>query len=234
MSVHLTEFEPISPHQLKDQAYAVIKHAITSLQFQPGATIGEGQLAHSLGISKTPIRMALVRLEHEGFVETRRASGTFVRRMSFEDVREVFEVRRALEQCALDRLCTTATQREIDTLRANIARAGGFIQQQQEAAAFAAVNEFHLLLVDLANNHWLSQTYRTLYDHVVRIGNVCGRIPGRNEKSLSEHHTIVDALAARDTPRALLVSAEHLASVLADYRHSANSNQLLEGSDSEP
>src|ERR1043165_1005282 len=120
--MHPDGFKPLTPRQLKDQAYAVIKEAITSLRFQPGAAIAEAQLAHSLGISKTPIRMALVRLEHEGFVETRRASGTFVRRMIFEDVREIFEVRLALEQCAIARLAEAATPPQLEVLRANIAQ----------------------------------------------------------------------------------------------------------------
>jgi GntR family transcriptional regulator, rspAB operon transcriptional repressor len=228
--VQLAEFEPLTPSQLKDQAYAFIKRAITSLQFPPGASIVESHLAQRLGISKTPVRMALVRLEHEGFVETRRASGTFVSRMTFEDVYEVFEVRRALELCALDRLSTVAIERDLGDLRARIAHANKLGRQGHDEAAFDAINEFHLLLVDLAGNHRLSQTYRTLYDHVVRIGNVCGRIPGRNAESQDEHTSIVDALAAHHFDAARSALGTHLDSVLADYRQIAQSNHLLEGS----
>jgi DNA-binding GntR family transcriptional regulator len=218
--MHASGVKPLTPRQLKDQAYAVIKEAITSLRFQPGATIAEGQLAQSLGISKTPIRMALVRLEHEGFVETRRASGTFVRRLTFEDVREIFEVRLALEECAITRLAEAATPPQLEVLRANIAQASTHIGRDQQAAAFHAINEFHLLLVDLVENRWLSQTYRTLYDHIVRIGNVCGRIPGRNETSLDEHRALVDGLAAHDAAAAAAAGRVHLESVLADYQRS--------------
>jgi DNA-binding GntR family transcriptional regulator len=196
--VRLVEFEPLTPSQLKDQAYAIIKRAITSLQFPPGASIVESHLAQRLGISKTPVRMALVRLEHEGFVETRRASGTFVSRMTFEDVAEIFEVRRALEQCALERLCAVASERDLADLRARLAHARTLVGRGDDEAAFDAINEFHLHLVDRAANQRLSQTYRTLYDHVVRIGNVCGRIPGRNAASQDEHSSIVDGIAAHD------------------------------------
>jgi DNA-binding GntR family transcriptional regulator len=224
------EFEPLTPRQLKDEAYSVIKDAITSLRFQPGAMIVEGHLAQSLGISKTPIRMALVRLEHEGFVETRRASGTYVRRMSFEDVREVFEVRLALELCAIDRLAGVTDLGRLETLRTNIAQGGVLIADSQESAAFDALNEFHLLMVDLAGNHRLSQTYRSLFDHIVRIGNVCGRIPGLNERSLGEHGAFVEALVARDAGHARALISQHIANVLEDYRRSGQSSQFLEAS----
>jgi GntR family transcriptional regulator, rspAB operon transcriptional repressor len=218
--IPVADLEPLTARQLKDQAYTVIKDAITSLRFAPGATIVEAQLAYSLGISKTPIRMALVRLEHEGFVETRRASGTFVRRMSLEDVEEVFEVRLALEHCAVERLAATADACHVQTLLDSISRASGLIGDQKEAEAFQTVTEFHLQLVDLAASHWLSQTYRTLFDHIVRIGNLCGRIPGRNKTSLVEHDKIVQAIAARSSDDALRALTWHLSSVLADYRSS--------------
>jgi DNA-binding GntR family transcriptional regulator len=227
--MQLAEFEPIIPGQLKEQAYTIIKRAITSLQLQPGASIVESQLAQRLGISKTPIRMALVRLEQEGFIETRRASGTFVRRMTFDDVCEVFEVRRALEQCALERLCGPTGTGLMDALRAQLARARACSAEADAAAAFEAITQFHLLLVDLAGNSHLSATYRTLYDHVVRIGYVCGRIPGRNAASQQEHAAIVDALVARDAAAATGLMTAHLNGVLADYRLGAESNQLLEG-----
>jgi DNA-binding GntR family transcriptional regulator len=223
-----TALQPLTPRQLKDQAYAAIKDAITSLRFEPGASIVEGQLAQSLGISKTPIRMALIRLEHEGFVETRRASGTFVRRMSFDDVREIFQVRLALEQCAISQLVAGIEPAQVTALEENVARARGLMRNQQDAEAFAAFNEFHLVLVDLARNQWLCQTYRTLFDHIVRIGNACGRIPGLNQRSLSEHEAVAAALRARDRSGALAAISDHLDSVLADYERNAQGNQLLE------
>jgi len=221
------DFVPLASRQLKDEAYATIKAAITSLRLRPGAAIRESQLARSLGISKTPIRMALVRLENEGFVETRRASGTFIRRMTFDDVREVFEVRQALEQLAAQRVAATALPEHLEALRANLDDSQRLVRGGGEAEAFGAVRGFHLLLVDFAGNTRLSQTYRSLFDHIVRIGNVCGQIPGRNERSIGEHRAIVDALAAHDGDRAADGIAIHLASLLDDYGREAQSSPLL-------
>jgi DNA-binding GntR family transcriptional regulator len=222
------DLEPLASRQLKDEAYFTIKDAITSLRLRPGAAIMEGQLARCLGISKTPIRMALVRLENEGFVETRRASGTFVRRMTFEDVREVFEVREAIEQLAARRVAATALPEQLQALRANVDDSRRLVLGGDEVEAFGAVRGFHLLLVDFAGNRWLSQTYRSLFDHIVRIGNVCGRIPGRNERSIGEHLAVVDELAAHDGARAAAEVAAHLASLLEDYGCEARSSPLLQ------
>lgn len=231
--VLLADLGPVAARQLKDEAYIAIKDAITSLRLPPGAAIAESQLGRMLGTSKTPIRMALVRLENEGFVETRRASGTFVRRMTFEDVQEVFEVRLALEQLAAQLLAAQITPSQIGTLRANLDDSGRLIHGGSEAEAFGAVHDFHLLMVDFAANSLLARTYRSLFDHVVRIGNVCGRIPGRNEKSILEHRAIVDALEAQSSAQATERIAAHLSSLLADYRNVAETNALFAPIDGE-
>jgi DNA-binding GntR family transcriptional regulator len=220
--------EPLASRQLKDEAYAAIKDAITSLRFQPGEAIMEHQLARSLGISKTPIRMALVRLEQEGFVETRRASGTFVRRMTLSDVGELFDVREALEQLAVRLLAGNLRPEQVQRLRENIEQERTLIEAGAQERAFDAVNDFHRLLVDFVENRWLLQSYHVLFDHIVRIGNVCGRIPGRNQQSVGEHAALVDALAAGQQATASALISAHLRGLLDDYRAAAIGSPLLE------
>src|SRR4051794_1573230 len=88
-----TGLQPIRSNHLKDQAYLRLKDAIVSLQIPPGTPLVEARLAEQLGISKTPIRHALIRLEQEGFVHTVPFKGTFVHYVTADDMRELFELR---------------------------------------------------------------------------------------------------------------------------------------------
>jgi len=88
---------------LSDQAYQVIKEAIISLELEPGERLKESTLAEELGISKTPIREALTRLQHEGLVETIRFKGASVAQIDDHDVEEIFEFRELLEGAAVKR-----------------------------------------------------------------------------------------------------------------------------------
>ncbi len=88
------------PVSLKDKAYHAIKAAILSLKLKPGDPLVESDLAQQLGISKTPVRDALLELEREGFVTKVPFKGTYVTEITLKDVREVFQVRAVLEGLA--------------------------------------------------------------------------------------------------------------------------------------
>jgi DNA-binding GntR family transcriptional regulator len=202
---------------LKDEAYRVIKEAITSLKFQPGDPIMEGKLAKNLGISKTPVRNALVRLEQEGLVQTIPFRGTFVSLLTVRDVREIYEVRGALEELAIRKLAERVSSVDLQRLRAAIDASavqlhGGHLEQSLES-----IREFHEGLVQLSDNHWLIDMYASLADHLTRIRNICGHIPGRVEKDAPQHMAIVDAIERPDLEAAVGALRTHLDSLATDY-----------------
>lgn len=208
----------LTNRHLKDQAYRHIRDAITTLQFKPGAPVMEGKLAKSLGISKTPVRNALVRLEQEGFVQTIPFRGTFVSSLSVAQVREMFEVRDALEELAVQRLIDRATMDDVERLRRVIER-GAHPSSDELEASIDSIREFHEELVSLSGNTMLVDMYAILANHIARIRNICGHIPGRVEKSAEEHAAIVDAIARAEPAAAQVAMRRHLDSLRADYLH---------------
>jgi DNA-binding GntR family transcriptional regulator len=206
---------------LKDEAYRLIKEAITSVHFRPGDPVIEGDLARRLGISKTPVRNALVRLEQEGFVQTLPFRGTFVADVSVGDVREIYEVRSALEETAIRLLIERLSSADIRELRSAIAEVEAKLQAGQLEESFDSIREFHEGIVRRSGNRWLIEMYGTLSGHLTRIRNICGHIPGRVEKSVSEHKTIIAAIEAHDSPAAIVALRAHLESLTGDYSQAA-------------
>jgi DNA-binding GntR family transcriptional regulator len=202
---------------LKDEAYRIIKEAITTLQFRPGEPVIEGKLAKSLGISKTPVRNALVRLEQEGLVQTFPFRGTFVAPLNVRRVKETFEVRGALEELALRDLIGRVSPQDVVRLRRVIDEAAVNVHEGHLEESIESIREFHEGLVSLSDNGLLNETYSILSDHLARIRAICGHIPGRVEKSAQEHKAIVDAIEHNDLDGAIVALRLHLGSLIADY-----------------
>jgi DNA-binding GntR family transcriptional regulator len=209
----------IESRHLKDEAYRTIKSAIIQLNFRPGDAVMEGKLARSLRISKTPVRHALVRLEQEGLVETRPFRGTFVTPLTVRNIGEIFQVRRVLEELAMQQVMSTTPPGAAERLLALVDEAPAQLHAGQLEASFDAIRDFHEELVRLSGNEWLIRLYGTFADHLSRIRNVCGHIPGRVEKSAIEHRAIVDALARGDQAEAARHLRLHLDSLVDDYLH---------------
>ncbi|RIK34323.1 MAG: hypothetical protein DCC52_00995 [Chloroflexi bacterium] len=100
MSQTLTLSPLDGPTSLKDHAYQRIKDAILNLQLKPGAPLVEADLAEQLGVSKTPVRDALLELRREGLVTKIPYSGTFVSEITGKDIREIIQIRAVLEGLA--------------------------------------------------------------------------------------------------------------------------------------
>jgi DNA-binding GntR family transcriptional regulator len=207
----------IESRHLKDEAYRTIKSAIISLNFRPGDAVMEGWLARSLRISKTPVRNALVRLEQEGLVETRPFRGTFVAPLTVRNIREIFQVRGVLEGLAMQLILDTNPPHAAERLLTLVNEAPAQLHAGQLEASFNAIRDFHEELVRLSGNEWLIKLYATLGDHLSRIRNVCGHIPGRVEKSAAEHTAVVEALATGDPVAANINLRRHLDSLIDDY-----------------
>lgn len=122
--MHRSEVPSLSPqvestgHRTRaDEVYAALRAGIVSLQFKPGSMIQEESLARQLGVSRTPIREALRRLAQEGLVQTVPKKGTIVAGISLNDIREVFQIRLALEPLATRLAASTVSRPECTALR---------------------------------------------------------------------------------------------------------------------
>jgi DNA-binding GntR family transcriptional regulator len=207
-----------SPTKLtaKDRAYEFTKGRVLDSTFAGGVLITEGEVADALGMSRTPVREAFLRLEGEGLLRLYPKRGALVGPVSVGEVEAVIETRMLVERFALDKvLIQGAAIALADELSAAIA------QQEEYAAAgdtdgFVAIDrEFHTMFVTAAGNPIVTGLYDSLRDRQQRmIITSLLRDAKRIESILIEHRQIADAFRAGDLARADAVLVAHLRGTL--------------------
>jgi len=205
---------------LVDRAYLRLKAAIHTGQFQPGTRLREVELGEWLGISRTPIREALNRLESEGMIEAAPRGGRVVTGLDQQRMSEIYAVRDVLEGLAAELAAEHASSAELATLRA-------LLDQQAQTPATDAIalaqqnTAFHDVIYRAARNRYLVIVLRSLENasallpvpgttHSVPLPGTTYNFPGRAESALAQHRQLVDALEARDAARAGKIAREHI------------------------
>ena len=196
---------------LKDEAYRRIKTLILSDALSGGDMLDIDWLASELGISRTPLREALLRLEQEGLVETIPCKGTFVVDVSKKAVEEIYQVREALEALAVRLATPVIPSEELEEMGAFLASVGDEIERGDFEHHFESDTQFHELIVRHCGNVVLQQVLGTLTDRIYRVRVFSKSQAGYHMKqSFREHGLILDAIKERDVARAERLMAEHI------------------------
>ncbi|MBS0205784.1 MAG: GntR family transcriptional regulator [Planctomycetes bacterium] len=196
---------------LKQQAYDQLKGLIQSATFEPGAFLSERQLAAHLGMSKTPIKAALERLEAEGFVAVSPQQGIVVRDLSIHEIADQFEIRLALESFVLRNIAGRLSDENAALLKDNL-------RQQQQAAKQSNVttsarldSAFHTLFCEFLGNQEILRVMLQLREKMHRVvTRVFQQNSDRLAPSYREHKAIADAVLAGDADQATVALEEHL------------------------
>ncbi|WP_214105886.1 GntR family transcriptional regulator [Acrocarpospora catenulata] len=205
------------PHmQLKDRVYHRLRQSIVNGEFEIGFALREVDIATRLGVSKTPIREAFVRLQKDRLVQLIPYRGAVVAGYSRQDLREVYEVRALIEgACA-----ATAAAEPTGQVRADLERN---VEAGRQALAAGDVEEvirlfeeFDRLIYRQSRNQWVNDLIENLEGHQRRIGRLTVGIPGRLEQSIEEHSRICDAIARGDAEDAEKLMRAHITSVMTD------------------
>ncbi len=199
--------------KLTDWAYEELKGAILDLRLSPGTALREAALAESLGISKTPIREALVWLERDGLVETTVFKGAVVSGYSRRDLLEIFELREILEGEAAREAATSMSDDLCARLLALSEASQTALESGSKKRLSRLISEFDDLLFDNVANQRIRAIIANLHDHLTRIGHLAEEIPGRSERSVVEHDAIIQAILAKDPGAAESTMRAHVVSV---------------------
>jgi DNA-binding GntR family transcriptional regulator len=206
------DLERIRKHpSLKDEAYQRIKALILSGRLDGGDMLDIDWLTSGLGISRTPLREALLMLEQEGLIETIPYKGTFVANVSKKDVEEIYQVREALEALAVRLATPVIPDEELEKMQALFASAGNEIERGDFEHYFQSDTQFHDLIIRHCSNTVLEQVLGILTDRVYRV-----RVFSRNrsgyhmKQSFQEHCLILGAIMERDAAKAERLMAEHI------------------------
>ncbi len=186
-----------------ERAYQHLKRAILEQVYPGGQLISEGEIAEAAGVSRTPVREALLRLETEGLVALYPKRGALIRPVSAREITDVIEARRLVELHAAERIWPRRAE-----IKADLARWLDAMRRAHEAgdvtALMAADRAFHATVVEAAGNEILAELYQRLRDRQLRMGEASFRLsPGRAEVALTEHAAQLAALAG-DDPRVWL------------------------------
>ncbi len=209
-----------APGTAARRAYDFAKWAILNAVYHAGDVVTEAGLAHELGISRTPVREALLRLEVEGLVRLHPKRGAVVSEFSMHDVEDVLEARVLVENHTAAK---SFASREI--LLPRVEKAHEDMKRRRaehDTAAFTEADRiFHELIVDAADNAVLSAIYRMLRERQTLFTSaiVRGRAD-RMEAAIAEHERILEALRGDDEKAFLRVVNEHLQWSIALARES--------------
>lgn len=180
-----------------DLAYSGIIELVLNNELRPGERTSVNLLATRLGIGRTPVKEAITRLQTEGFLSVSGRSGTVVNRIDQEQTRQLFALRRALEDFAADAAVENATPKDLQQIRKCLQKLG----RSNTTAEFVRANvEFHLLIVAAAGNPFLVRFFSQLQ---IQLQIVTYLLRGGFEKKAAdvrrrEHALIVDALEQRN------------------------------------
>ena len=202
---------------LRDQIYDILKRRIVFREIESGKKINEEDLAKSLGVSRTPIRETLLRLEHEGIVKIIPRRGAFVVSQSKEKVMDLFEGREVLEGLVA-RLATENMNRALfDRLKRSLEKVSSVDGDNNRLLKYTPADvEFHALLLEASDNELLKNMMESVNIHLqmVRLRTVA--LPGRPEQTVKEHYEIAAAIEKKDSTLAEKLMRKHVASVRKD------------------
>jgi DNA-binding GntR family transcriptional regulator len=199
----------LSRFSLRDQAVDVLREMVASGALGSGSRINEAELAARLGISRGPLREAIQRLGAEGFVEFRQNRGAFVRTITLDDLRHMYEVRELIEVKAATLAAARATDADITDLQ-NRLRAVGDILSNDAAGAYPTEFDLHERVLALSGNPYLHRAGTDLQNRVRLVRIKSGSSPERARQALTEHDQIITAIARRDTRQAARAMTAHL------------------------
>jgi DNA-binding GntR family transcriptional regulator len=184
-------------HLLQERAYEELKGLIQRGTYPPGTFLSERLLAGRLGMSKTPIKSALTRLDMEGFVAVSPQQGIVVREPSVREILDLFDLREAIETFAVHRIAGHLTPEQSLRLRENLRAQAKAAREKDVEMATRLDAEFHTLLCDFLGNREISQTLWRMREklHRLILGNF-KRIPRRMAESVKEHVGIGRAVLA--------------------------------------
>lgn len=205
--------EPIEAEpSFRDRAYSALKRAITTVDIyatREEIRLDERQLSQSLGISRTPIREALNRLEQEGFIRSVPRRGMFIVRKTKQEILDIIRVWAALESMAARLITQQATDDEIASLRRLFT---GFDEHSPKLHIdeYSEANiRFHQAIVSLSKNKVLIDTMETLFVHMRSIRRQTIAEDDRATRSIIDHMNIIEALEKRQTERAEQLARQH-------------------------
>lgn len=205
LPIKLDSYKP-----LREVVAETLREAIASGNLRAGERLMEIQLAEELGVSRTPVREAIRKLELEGFVVMMPRRGTYVADLSIKDINEVFEIRTALDVLAAGLAVERITEEELEQLERLLVEIGELLEQGDVDKLVESDSQFHDVLYRASRNDRLVGIINNLREQFTRFRSISIKYPGRMQDTVNEHRRLVEAIASRDIDLAQQIAREHM------------------------
>ena len=208
------------PPTLAALAYSRLKRSIFDFALVPGDRFSETQIATRLGMSRTPVREALVRLQREGLLDVQYKSGWTVRSLDFELFEHLYDLRIVLESTAVRRICEAQLAPSAHPALCALEKTWvGAAPRDTDPATVADLDEnFHFVLVQAAGNPEMARVHDSVTDRLRIIRRLDFAQPARVDATYEEHAQILRAIMRRRTDQALLLLRTHIETSQAEVR----------------
>ncbi|CCG02351.1 GntR family transcriptional regulator [Blastococcus saxobsidens] len=198
------------PPTLARRAYLQLHQAIRDGAIRQDVLYSENELAETLGMSRTPVREAVLSLSREGLIVIESQRGFRLRTLSAEERQEIFDLRSLLEGYAARRLAAAASSQQVRRLRELIDAQEHLGSVGQESAFLSLDERFHLLQPEMLGLERTHDTLVSLRGAMWLIGYEALSLPRRHENVIAEHRAIVDAITRRDPEAAATAAQAHI------------------------
>ena len=198
------------PESLAKMAYEAIRQSILSGQWKIGELYNEKAIAADLGISRTPVREALLELASQDLIIFLPRRGLMINRFTRRDVDEIFEVRKAIELAAVEKIVKTSPPFDLFEIEESLLNQRKAVRQKDYLAFMEADRLFHTAISELTNNRRIIAILDNIRDMIHVMGAKALALEGRALEVIEEHQTICEAVKKGNIEEARRAMAFHL------------------------
>ncbi len=206
----LKDSDWIGEENLTQAVYRKIKEMMINYQIVPGQRLIFTDLARRLGVSRTPVNNALNVLANEGFLDFVPNQGYSVHEISKEEATCLYEIRELLELGAIENAILKLTPKKLKVLEKQKRLYEEAVVQQVSRGRFTLDQEFHATYVHMAENLYLTDYFREIYQRIFLRHRIEGLRAGRARNVILEHQQIFDAFVSGDQKKAKNLAREHI------------------------
>ena len=206
------EYKTVS---LADRVFESLEYSILSGKYKKGEIISEKRLCDELGVSRTPIREALSRLQEEDLIADS-PSGTVILGMTIDEIRDVYEVKRRVEVLASERAARYITDEELKNMRDILDQQEYYAHKHDAIRLMDLDTEFHLAMYDACRSRIFRRILRMQHKKLMRYRRASVRQNNKRfMESVTEHNKLYDAFEAHDEKLAYQLMLEHIENAAA-------------------
>lgn len=195
---------------IREEVFFMLREAILNGKLKPGDRLIERELVEQLGVSRTPIREALRKLELENLVTHVPRKGVFVSEISKGDVEEVLDIRANLEGLAAKMAVENITKYDLHRLKKLLKSMEDSVRESNIAQLNKLNHDFNQEILNIAGSPRLKGMINSLSDYISKFTRIGYSVPGRMETAMKQHIKLVEALASRNPEAARNIARAHV------------------------